>query len=253
MASIKLSKHLTPRQRFLSTSRLMVFFIPFVPPPYSYITTLRGFIFLDESDKQTEEAVARTVGETLFSLTQGPEPTKAVKRFLAKYNDNIPPDVPDLITTLRFLTGTMKVNRLNLVKREDIGTGEGQSRPVWNLYIYPPSKDDTAMATWRAIIQDTVFVTTENGAGTTHRAFKCLTCRSINHPNGMCPYPKQPGWITPVSTTSPVVEELLNPTRRNNREPNASTRNGGNQGNRSNAATANNRNRASNTRSNPRT
>ena len=153
------------------------------------------------------------MGETLFSTTTSTEATKAVRRFIAKFSDNTPTIVKDIEVVLGYLRNSIVVRRLNLVKKEDIGTGEGRSHPAWNVYIFPPTVDQVALSEWRAIIRKVVFVTTDNGAGRTYKLFKCMVCQSIDHPTGMCPYPSQPDWSPPASTSSPVLNDLLNTTQ----------------------------------------
>jgi len=218
-----LTQQLTAPQRFISTPNLTVFFIPFNPPPYHFVTTLKGFIFLDESDRETEELVENIVGETLFPNDNKLETGSTIRRFIAKNKDNIPALIQDIETTLRYLRSSIEVKCLNLVKKEDIGMGEGQSHPAWNVYIYPPSKNNAALREWRTTIQNTTFATDSNKAGKTFKLFRCAICRSIDHPGGMCPYPSQQGWIPPTPT---VIDEILNANNppRVNREARPNTR-----------------------------
>ena len=216
-------------RRFISSADLTILFIPFDPPAYSFATTLKGFIFLDETVQETEKAVAEAVAETLFD-GEGTETVTAVKRFIAKNKDNTPAVINNIEDTLRYIRKSITIRRMDLKKREDIGTGKGEGHPAWNLYIHPPTRDHAAMRTWRQLIRRTAFVTDSNNAGRTHKIFMCTTCRSIDHPGGMCPFPEKNNWIAPAPTHSQTLEDLLGPTPHGNPHG-PSTRGRGNRGN----------------------
>jgi hypothetical protein len=202
----------------------MALFVPYTPPPYRFTTTLKGFLFFDKTDAQSEEEVTAIVGETLFSTTASTDTTKKVRRFIARFSNNTPSLVVDIEDILGYLRNSIVVRCLNLVKKEDIGTGEGKSHPAWNVYIFPPTKDHAALADWRTIIRNTIFVTADNGAGRTYKLFKCLVCQSVDHPTGMCSYPSHPGWTPPMSTNSPALDDLLNSTHSRDNGRNANNR-----------------------------
>ena len=185
-------------------------FIPFTPPPSSFATTLRGFIFLDKTDPQTEAEVSDIVANTLFTIEESTETTRLVKRFLVSHRDNLPLVISRLEDAMRYLRKSISVHRFDLVKKEDIGTGEGRKQPVWNIYIFPPTKDHGALRNWKRFIQGITFVTDSNGAGKTTKIFCCTVCRSEDHPGGMCPYPSQEGWISPPPAHSPALDSILN-------------------------------------------
>ena len=124
--------------------------------------------------------------------------------------DNLPAIITNLEDAIRFLQKSVSIHRFDLVKKEDIGTGEGKKQPVWNVYIFPPTRDHHALREWKDFIQRITFVTNSNGAGKTTRIFCCTVCRSEDHPGGMCPYPNQEGWIALTPTHSPTLENILN-------------------------------------------
>ena len=107
-----------------------ILFIPFAPPPSPFVTSIRGFVFIDESDKETEVAITNIVTNTMFASMSGSELQTIMRRFIANYRDNIPEAIKNLDDALRFIHTSITVKRLNLVKKEDIGTGEGKTQPV---------------------------------------------------------------------------------------------------------------------------
>lgn len=205
---------------------MTTFFVPFSPPPFHFVTTLKGFIFLNESDKESEQKVTEIVCDTLFP-TDKSDTGLAIRRIVASHKDNIPTPINNIETAICFLRSSVRIKHLNLVKKEDIGTGEGSSHPAWNLYIFPPTTNNITLREWRTLIQRTTFVTNTNRAGKTLRLFKCSICRSIDHPGGTCPYPTQRGWTPPTPTTSPTLVDLLNPPQPSNEQPNARNGNRG--------------------------
>ena len=136
----------------------MTLYIPFTPPPSLFTTTLRGFVFFDETDQQTKSEVQNIVANTLFKSGESSETTRAVKRFLVNKRDNLPAIITNLEDAIRFLQKSVSIHCFDLVKK-DIGTGEGKKQLVWNVYIFPPTKDHRALQEWKDFIQRIMFVT----------------------------------------------------------------------------------------------
>ena len=213
----------------------MTLFIKFEPDPYHFVTTLKGFVFLDLTPAQTETEVNNIVGSTLFEGSQNAEATMQIRRFLATYHDNIPDAFRSMDDRVEFMRRTVDIEHLDLVRKEDIGTGGGKSHPAWNVYVHPPTLNRAGLQEWRRLIRSISFVTLSNCAGATYKIFHCAVCQSENHPAGMCRLPEQKGWTKPAT---PATVTNTNPA---NLPPN--TREGGpsGRGNRSNVG--NNRGR----------
>ena len=188
------------QQRFLSTRDFTAIFIEFDPQPYTFVTTLKGFVFLGLKPEQTEAEVNGIVADTLFEGVRDPETTMQVRRFLATYRDNVPDTFRSMDDTVKYLRKTIVVEHLELVRKEDIGTGGGKAHSAWNIYISPPTRNHQGLREWRSLIRKVSFVTPSNSAGRTYKIFRCSTCRSESHPGGMCRLPDQPGWKKPPPT-----------------------------------------------------
>ena len=212
--------------RFISTPELTVFFIPLPQPAFHFVTMLMEFFFIDETDRQSELEVAKFVGDTLFPTSGTSKTSTAIRRIVADHRDNIPAPILDVDSCLRYLRASIEVKRLNILSQKDIGTGQGQSYPAWNIYICPPTNDHLAIKKWREIIRDTTFATFINSASSTVKLFKCTICRGIDHPTGMCPFPSQPGWVKNTPDISPAVDAILNANQENEntRGPRPTTR-----------------------------
>jgi len=209
---------LTPPQRFLSSAEITIFIIPFDPPPSSFVTTLKNFLFVDENDAQSEAAVAQIVTNTMFSDDGSSDLPNTVRRFIARNRDNIEDAIINIDDALRFIRSSIRVKRLNLLKKVDIDTGLGKPSPAWNIYFFPPTTNQMAIREWRDIIRRTKFVTDVNREGRTVKIFNCSVCHSEDHPAGMCPYPTQPEWSPPTTTTTttPAVATATTPVQTNN-------------------------------------
>ena len=132
---------------------------------------------------------------TLFKGNHDLEATTRVKHFLVNNCDNISNTFTTMDKVVGYLSKTITVEHLDLVKKELIGTGEGKAHPAWNLYIYPPTLKVEGLHKWRDLVSDISFVTLSNRSGTTQRTFQCIVRRLENHPTGMCRLPDQHGWV----------------------------------------------------------
>lgn len=219
-------------KRFLATKGFMTLFVDFLPPPSSFVTTLKGFVLLGRTQTQMVEDVDEIVAFTLFEGGSNSATTRQIRRFLAACRDNIPDSFYEIEDTLKYLRRTIAIEYLELVHREDVGTGEGKGHPAWNLYIEPPTTSPEGLREWKRLIRSFDFVTTANSAGSTYRNFRCTVCRSENHPGGMCNLPAQPGWIKPTPQQSAALMGILNvdPANHNGTRPTRGTRGGRNRG-----------------------
>jgi hypothetical protein len=74
--------------KFISTPDLTIFCIAYTLPLFQYVTTLKGFLFMDDKEKNSEKEVTEIVEETHFSTTASSETITSVRRFLANFQDN---------------------------------------------------------------------------------------------------------------------------------------------------------------------
>ena len=183
-------------------------FIKFAPDAFEFVTTLRGFIFLDGTKQDSVDTVTETVAETLFAAGEDDDetPSTKIRRFVVTFSDNIPGVVnTSLDEAVRYLRKSIVVRRLDLVGKQNINTGEGRSQPVWNVYITPPTKNPGALRSWHDFIRSLEFITDGHKSGTSPRTFCCKVCRAIDHPTGMCPYPSLRGWKAPAPPEAPLA------------------------------------------------
>jgi hypothetical protein len=72
---------------------------------------------------------------------------------------------------------------------------------LWNIYV--ATVPDMPLEVWMkftAIVRTLAFELHRFGRGTSRLGelqFKCSGCKACDHPTGMCPYPRLPGWFGP--------------------------------------------------------
>jgi hypothetical protein len=97
-------------------------------------------------------------------------------------------------------------NILNSVQVECFSlSGKDGDRRVWNVYIDPPTTDNTAYNTWIGILEGLEYIHTDFGCGQARTAKKCSRCKSLDHPKFHCPFPRLAGWNgpAPIDATTP--------------------------------------------------
>ncbi|KAL6306806.1 hypothetical protein BKA93DRAFT_748181 [Sparassis latifolia] len=76
----------------------------------------------------------------------------------------------------------------------------GYPAPAANLYMVSPSKDLEQWLVWRNHIYRQLFPTNFIGCGQGHPGWRCSGCHVSDHPRGLCPFPRVPGWRGPNNT-----------------------------------------------------
>ena len=81
----------------------------------------------------------------------------------------------------------------------------GGKKIVWNVYVNPPMKDVRLHDEWCKTIRETVFATALYGIAKPRVHPRCVGCKSIDHPTGLCPFPKLGGsFARPHSNVPPA-------------------------------------------------
>ena len=154
------------------------------PVPHDYVTTLKNYNMPVDNEEEYNTAVDRvceSVIDKLFdkeSLT-----THHVEVFLRANCDNFPKSFSEQ-KILDYMRGSVRVELLQVfapVTKILI--------PVYNVYIFPPTRDPERLLRWRKWIAKQTFFTENYGVGVKHDfSFNCIHCKSIDHPAGLCPY-----------------------------------------------------------------
>ena len=66
--------------------------------------------------------------------------------------------------------------------------------PIANLYVDSPTSNPKKWESWQRFLRNICFTTTLHGAGTVMDLWRCGKCSADDHPSGVCPFPRLPGW-----------------------------------------------------------
>jgi hypothetical protein len=172
-------------QQHWSTPSITFFAIPFTPPVSRHLCSIENLIFQEvEADE-----VATLIRTTIHNNERA--------RAFIHSSDPLP-------NALKRITDSIEVRALQMHEKG------GEPKMIWNIYANSPTNSLTAHREWLQIAQSLRFVTALNGVGTPFQLQGCVGCKSTDHPTGLCPFPKLPGWFAPPnSSTSEVPTSLL--------------------------------------------
>lgn len=90
---------------------------------------------------------------------------------------------------VRAIIDTLRVDRL------DVCLTGGKKAPVLSLFIDVDFNSEQEWFDLVRAVKRSSFETGLHGNGIFGEGWKCTQCHSIEHPSGMCPFDKVPGWI----------------------------------------------------------
>ncbi|KAG1762673.1 hypothetical protein EV702DRAFT_935588, partial [Suillus placidus] len=174
-----------------SSADISCFFVPFEQPLPTYAFTLENFSFPDSDS--TNQEIAAIVKNTIRS---NPD----VMQFI---HDNIPtPDAEAALCTLN----SIRVSSLILALSKSV------KETVWNVYFdSPPAFTLKQYFDWTNFMRTFFYISEDYGYSTARQdaQFECLGCKSFNHPTGLCPFPRIPGWFGPSASDKDNTDVTL--------------------------------------------
>jgi hypothetical protein len=189
------------------TREATAFFVPFEQPLPNYVCTLEYFSLPDSA---TSNDIVETIVKHTLRVSSGFYDYLSGEGL--KYND--------ICTTIESFYVTSLRLSLSATTRQT----------VWNVYCgSPPSLTLDGFFRWANIIHSLEFFSEDYGIRVVRlgdKQFKCIGCKGVDHPTGLCPFPQLPGWLGP---TTACVESLsphtpTNSTVRNRNNDPASRR-----------------------------
>ncbi|KAI6137614.1 hypothetical protein BKA82DRAFT_942408 [Pisolithus tinctorius] len=187
----------------ISTPEITAFTLPFVQPTPTYICTLENFTLPDSPESNT--IVASVVKQAIQSDDVIPE-----------FIRGLDPD-PDVLPTL--------INSIHVTSLR-IANNITRKQTLWNVYCsYNPAfmtLDKHFL--WRCLIRNLRFRSEDHGMGVVRlgeKQFRCVGCKSLDHPTGLCPFPSIPGWLGPKPQLTDSIPNQIAPTPRPIRGRNA--------------------------------
>jgi hypothetical protein len=168
-------------KQFWSTPNLTFFAIPFTPPTSTFICALDNLKYPEAKHEEVEFMAKTAIWENL----QARDHVEA----LDPSNDKA---FPNVVNSLIAITLPM------LVK------GGERKKIVWNIYLNPPSDNPDLHSVWSKIITETTFTTALYRITKPRPHPHCVGCKSLDHPTGLCPFPKQGrSFANPLHVTLP--------------------------------------------------
>ncbi|KAJ3480916.1 hypothetical protein NLI96_g8029 [Meripilus lineatus] len=136
------------------------------------------------------------------------DPFQAIILDLARSNPNIEQGEPD-IDLIYDVLNSVKVTQTDWL------TQGGIMEKATHLYIRSPAGDLESFNFWKAKLRSLDFSDPFIGTGALIGPWKCLGCFGVDHPTGLCPFPKVPGWqgppIPPRNTAPPPLPNATFP------------------------------------------
>ncbi|KAL6297756.1 hypothetical protein BKA93DRAFT_831276 [Sparassis latifolia] len=98
------------------------------------------------------------------------------------------------------------LNSLEVTVLDLRGPG-GYPAPAANLYMDAPSPDFEQWQMWRNHVYCQLFPMNFIGYDQGHPGWRCSGCHASDHPRGLCPFPRLPGWRGPGLNNSGTPDE----------------------------------------------
>ena len=166
-----------------------LFFEAANPVPHDYVTTLKNYsMSTDTTEEQAAaiEIVRRSVVDRLFDHESNI--ATHLKSFLFTTRDNLPGSYSEERVRM-YVRNSVRVELLHVV-----APNTKILTPVYNVFIFPPTRDPKKLLQWRKWLWKMSFYTAEHGVGERYEyPFSCIHCKSIDHPGGLCPYTEGAG------------------------------------------------------------
>jgi hypothetical protein len=177
-----------------------------VPIPHDYIVTLTNYNMKTDSEvlrERAQESVRRSVVNLLFGTPS--DTSKRIADFINMFRDNIDDTYSNEEARL-FIQNSVKVSSLDVTV-----PGTKVTTTVYNVYAHPPLARPDIYDRWRKWIANQKYYTGINGVGVKYQfTWKCLHCKTIDHPTGLCPLVKNLKKQKGVKIEAPSdVEDLL--------------------------------------------
>jgi hypothetical protein len=187
-------------------SHLAVLFVERgIPIPHDYVVTLTNYNMRTETSELEEQAISTVRESVVNHLFNVPTETSArVKAFIRLYHDNIRDGLSEE-QALNFVRESVRVQIIKVV----IPGGTKTLTPIYGVYVHPPTAVPDLLRRWRQWIESQKYHAGRYGVGIKYQfAFKCIHCKSIDHPGGLCHWTgvRREG---PRAAVPPPVEDLL--------------------------------------------
>ncbi|KAF8164233.1 hypothetical protein K438DRAFT_1984750 [Mycena galopus ATCC 62051] len=178
-------------KRALASRRITLFVIPYDMPVIGFVGTFGGFTL---PNSQEGANAARSLLQSAIRANH--DITEFVRTHRDAFGAQVSADQAwDIFCDSVEVVGMeLLVSNTNTV--------------AWHLYVTSPTDDHDAWTQLRRLFGRLSVMTALHGTARLQRSYRCRICPSINHPTGLCPFPRLPGWLGPTPDTIAALEEV---------------------------------------------
>jgi hypothetical protein len=176
-------------QPVLSSRPITLFTIPFDMPVIGFVGTFGGFTL---PNTQGGADAVRDLLQTAIRANSD------INEFVRTHRDAFGPQV-SADQAWHIFSNSVAVEGMELVNNT--------ITVAWQLSVTPPTNDHGAWLQLRRLFRRLSVMTALHGTARLQRSYRCHICPSINHPTGLCPFPRLPGWLGPTPNTITALAE----------------------------------------------
>ncbi|RXW13175.1 hypothetical protein EST38_g12679 [Candolleomyces aberdarensis] len=119
--------------------------------------------------------------------------------------DNIPPRVK-FEEIPKFITDTITASTIEVKE-------QGEIKTVYRICMLPPSNNHNVVDDLTNYLKNNTYYPSTRGIGRPKKAdYRCIVCRGCNHPTGLCPFKKVPGFFNNDPTAVDKKNTTSSPT-----------------------------------------
>lgn len=199
--------------RVWSTNVITFFAIPYEPPVSPYTLSLVGIQLTPPHEN--EEEIANAVSDGIRN-------SHAAINFIAGHRDNIDPNLDD-DEAIQYILD-------NVTVRGEWLYVDGRRRPIFFVYIHPPTKNSGFHKVWLSILRKRAYPTMYGVGQHQKNHWRCNICKGLDHPTSLCKYPGLAGWNKPPHFSdegTETNEDTAQPAKTEKKEKNDHRQNSG--------------------------
>ncbi|KAF8186168.1 hypothetical protein K438DRAFT_1973538 [Mycena galopus ATCC 62051] len=178
-------------KRALASRRITLFVIPYDMPVIGFVGTFGGFTL---PNSQEGANAARSLLQSAIRANH--DITEFVRTHRDAFGAQVSAD-----QAWDIFCDSVKVVGMELLV-------SNTNTVAWHLYVTSPTDDHNAWTQLRRLFGRLSVMTALHGTARLQRSYRCRICPSINHPTGLCPFPRLPGWLGPTPDTITALEEV---------------------------------------------
>ncbi|KAJ7856065.1 hypothetical protein B0H14DRAFT_2579017 [Mycena olivaceomarginata] len=186
----------------ISSGRVTIYPLPFDIPIIGFVGTFGGFTLPNSPDGA---AAARNLLLTAIRADN------SIAQFVQTNRSAFGPQVSAEQAWQTF-TDSVAVEGIELLVSNTVTV-------AWQLHVTPPTNDHDTWLNLRRLFGRLYVMTALHSSARMQRSYRRRICPSINHPTGLCPLPRLPGWLGPTPATIAALKEASRQAAAKAQEP----------------------------------